>query len=120
MPELLYQLDRMGRYLKKTFPEVVKVSGFPSLIKRMNQVMHVGIGPSGPAFTREELSHTLRQALADAERAELSGTEALNMILRQLNVNGERYYEVPVDPASYGLADNEGLAPAARPVPAAL
>ena len=108
-PELLYELDQLGRYLETTFPEVVNVAGFSSLIKRMNQVMHVGIASAEQPLDREELADTLRRAMANAEMGELTGSQALAMILQELNVKGEQYYEVPMDPAKYGAEDSEGL-----------
>jgi len=87
----------------------VNVSDFASLVKRMNQVMHAGQPPSGEPLSSERLAETLQLAMADAGAANLSGSEAIGAILKQLNANGEQYYEIPLSPLRYGTNDSEGL-----------
>ncbi len=42
-PEVLIAMDRMARYLTERYPEkIARIVGYPTFVKRMNQVMHVG------------------------------------------------------------------------------
>ncbi|MFW5842312.1 MAG: MMPL family transporter [Spirochaetota bacterium] len=52
-PEVLLAMDRMARYLTDRYPlEIARIVGYPTFVKRMNQVMHVGAPP--PATGRED------------------------------------------------------------------
>lgn len=63
----------------------------------------------GGALTEEAFATYLAKALAMSDRRDLGAADLAANLKKAMNYKGAAYYEVPVDPARYGLLDAEGL-----------
>ncbi len=58
-PSVLLAMDRMARYLTDRYPEeIARIVGYPTFVKRMNQVMHVGAELPAPSASSQAADST--------------------------------------------------------------
>ena len=62
-----------------------------------------------PADERS-FAEVLHSAYSKAGRRDISASELIRLVEAELNINGEAYYEIPTDPARYGVQTEEELA----------
>jgi|GEM_PF-545367 len=111
-PEILDFMDKFGIYMIRKHDVIGKVVGFNDMIKKMNQVMHYPDSDEYKEFisttiTYEDLFEILNSVCILTGNINPEYKDIIKEIKKKYNIEGNSFYEIPLDPDKYNINEND-------------